>query len=47
MAKSSREWVEDVYTASGKFIDDLAQLHSRFVALLNKLEVAEGLWEDV
>lgn len=39
--------MEDVYTEAGKFIEDLAQLHSKFVALLNRLETAEGLWEDV
>lgn len=47
MAQNSREWVEDVYAEAEKFIEDLAQLHSKFVALLNRLETAEGLWEDV
>lgn len=47
MAQNSREWIEDVYTEAGKFIEDLAQLHSKFLALLSRLETIEGLWEDV
>lgn len=47
IAQYSREWEEDVFAAVGKFIEDLARLHSIFVDLLNRLEVADGLWENV
>lgn len=47
MAQNSKEWIEDVYIEARKFIKDLAQHHSKFVAFLNRLETTEGLWEDV
>lgn len=47
IAQYSKEWIEDAFTAAEKFIEDLASLHSRLVALLNRLEVADGAWEDV
>lgn len=47
MVQNSREWVEDVYVEAHKFVEDLTQLHSRFLALLSRLEMIEGLWEDV
>lgn len=46
-AQCSKEWVEDVFTAAEKFIEDLVRLHSRLLALLNRMEVVDSSWEDV
>lgn len=46
-AQCSKEWVEDVFTSAGKFIDDLARSHSRILSILNRLQSADRSWEDV
>lgn len=47
IAQNAKECVDDVFATAGKLIEDLAHLHSMLVTLLNRLEVVEGLWEDV